>query len=473
MASMTKKSRIWAGLAAKAALVLTLAGCSNEPAQQQTPGASPTTKSPAPTGQVAAPTATSQAAAPSTIKGDAPAVPNAAEAKKFSGTKLTFYGDAVGAEFDKVMAKRFTQDTGIVVNVIPRPKDATESYATYQRLFQGQSADVDVLMLDVIWPGAFADNLVDLGAKLGDTAKTHVEGIVQNNTVNGKLIAMPWYTDFPMLYYRTDLLQKHGFAKPPETWDELEQMAKKIVDAEKGANASLTGFVWQGKAYEGLTCNGLEWIFSHGGGAILDGKKPTLNNPQVIKALSRAKGWIGTISPAGVTTYEEEDARNVFQAGNAVFMRNWPYAYSAGNADGSAVKGKFDVAPLPHEPGQKSGGTIGGWQLAVSKYSKNQDAAIELVRYLTSPEAQKFRALQGSFIPTITSVQQDADVVKTLPFLAKTKDITLVPRPSSAAGARYNEVSIAFFQGASQVLQGQDPAKVLPHVEQRMDRALR
>ena len=462
----------WFRVAALMLLTVALAACQGDgPKEQPGKGATPTAT--AGSAPATAATTTAAAASTATLKVEPPAVPGAAEAKKYAGAKISFYGDAVASDFDTIMARKFKEDTGIEVTVIPRPRDVTETYATYQRLFQAQSADIDVLMLDVIWPSAFADKLLDLGPKLGEAAKAHVQSIVQNNTVDGKLVAMPWYTDFAMLYYRADLLQKHGYAKPPETWDELEQMAKKIQEAEKAQSPSFTGFVWQGKAYEGLTCDALEWIYSHGGGLILDGKKPALNNPQVLKALQRAKGWVGTISPAGVTGYEEEDGRNVFQGGNAMFMRNWPYAYAAGNADGSPIKGKFDVAPLPHEPGQKSGGTLGGWQLGVSRFSKSPDAAVELVRYLTSPEAQKFRAVHKALIPTIPSVQSDPDVVKALPFLAKTKDISLIARPSNTASGRYNEVSIAFFQGVSQVLQGQDPAQVLPQIEQRIERALR
>jgi trehalose/maltose transport system substrate-binding protein len=450
------------------ALLLTLAalgGCKSDDAK------------PSPPGDTKAPTASAApSAAPleTSIKEKPPAVSSAAEAKKYAGAKITYYADSVGInlELDKVIAAKFTEDTGIQVKVIPRPKDSTESYATFQRMFQGQSADVDVMTVDVIWPGAFAPHLVDLGPKLGEAAKAHIPGIVENNTVGGKLVAMPWYTDFGMLYYRTDLLQKYGFTKAPETWDELEQMAKKIQDGEKPTNAGFAGYVWQGKAYEGLTCNALEWIFSQGGGSIFDAGKPSLNNPQAIKALTRARGWIGGISPAGVTGYEEEDARNAFQNGNAAFMRNWPYAYAIGNNEKSPIKGKFDVAPLPHDPDQKSAGAVGGWEIAVSKYSKSPDAAIEFARYLTSPEAQKFRAIVGSIIPTIPAVQADPEVQKALPFLAKLKDVTLVARPSNVTGTRYNEASIAFFQGASQVLQGKDAKEIVPQVTQRLERVV-
>jgi trehalose/maltose transport system substrate-binding protein len=475
----TPSHRPWFGSALLLSLSVVLFACPDEKegggADKAPARAAPSAA--APSAPTAVTTATVAAAAPGggTTKEKPPAVPAATEAKKYSGAKITYYGDSVGtgAEFDKILATKFTEDTSIQVTVIPRPKDATETYATYQRLFQSQSAGIDVMMLDVIWPGAFAANLIDLGPKLGEAAKLHVENIVKNNTVNGKLVAIPWFTDFGMLYYRTDLLQKYGYSKPPETWDELEQMAKKIQDGERAASQSFAGFVWQGNGYEGLTCDALEWIYSQGGGMIIEDKKTTVNNPQAAKALARAKGWVGSISPSIVTSYGEEESRNAFQGGNAAFMRNWPYAYSAGNDEKSPIKGKFDVAPLPHNPGQKSAGTVGGWQIGVSRFSKSADAAIEFARYLTSPEVQKYRAVNGSFLPTIPAVQADPDVVKALPFLAKLKGVSLVPRPSNVTGERYNEASVAFFEGVSQVLAGKEPGAILKQVEERIQRTLR
>src|SRR6185312_14845531 len=101
------------------------------------------------------------------------------------------------------------------------------------------------------------------------------------------------------------------------------------------------------------------------------------------------------------------------QLGNAVFHRNWPYAYALGNSDDSAVKGKFDVAPLPmgEGPDARSAATLGGWNYAVSKYSQDPDAAIELALFLSSPEVQKERAINQSNLPTIQSLYDDADVL--------------------------------------------------------------
>jgi len=334
------------------------------------------------------------------------------------------------------------------------------------------------MMLDVIWPGAFGQHLVDLNAKLGAEAKNHYPGIITNNTVDNKLVAMPWFGDFGILYYRTDLLKQYGFDHPPATWDELQTMAQKIQDGEKAKNPNFVGFVFQGNAYEGLTCDALEWVASNGGGNIIENGKVTLNNPQAIEILNKAKGWVGTIAPKGVTSYQEEDARNIFQAGNAAFMRNWPYAYAAAKTPDkegktSPIAETFDVAPLPHGANGKSSGTVGGWQLAVSKYSKHQDAAIEFVRYATSKEVQTWRAVVGSFVPTRQDVASDPQVLQAEPFLKNLADVVRVTRPSVYLGQDYNEGSTAFFQGVSQILNGADAATVVPQIQQRLEGLLK
>ncbi len=406
----------------------------------------------------------------------APAVPNAEAASEYSGESITYYGDSVGlgAQMDEVLTAQFMEDTGINVEVIRKPQDATENYSTYQRFFQGQSTDIDVMMLDVIWPGAFAPHLLDLSDALADEAAMHYDTIIENNTVDGALVAIPWFADFGMLYYRTDLLEKYGYDAPPATWDELEEMAQTIQDGEREeGNDTFTGFVWQGAAYEGLTCDALEWIYSHGGGALIEDGEITLNNPQAAEALNRASGWVGTISPDGVVSYREEDARGVFQGGNAAFMRNWPYAYAAGQEADSPIRDQFDVAPLPVANEGDPAGTVGGWQLGVSTYSESPEASIEFVRYMASPEVQKWRALVGSQVPTIPDVAQDEEVLEALPFLAPLEDVVRVTRPSRETGQRYNEASTAFFQGVYEVLQGADANEVLPNIEQRLERITR
>jgi len=406
-----------------------------------------------------------------------PPVPNAAAIKaKYGGQTITFVGDSVGNSHkrDLMLAARFTRDTGIKVNVVPHPAASDASYSQLARAFSSKSSSIDVAMIDVVWPGAFAPYLVDLKPKLGAQARLHAAGIIRNDTVDGRLVAMPWFGDFGILYYRTDLLKKYGYSGPPTTWQQLFAMAKKIQDGEQQSNPDFYGFVFQGNAYEGLTCDALEWIASSGGGNFIDNGKVTIDNPKARAILDAMRQQIGQITPRGVTSYQEGEAHNAFVGGNAAFMRNWPYAYSIGAAPDSKIRGKFSVTVLPHGPGGRSVGTVGGWQLAVSKFSKHQDAAIEFVRYMTSPAVERFDAIFNTNVPTIPSVAKDPAVVKANPYLKpQIATVARVTRPSNSLKTRYNEGSKAIYQGINQILNGTPAASVLPSIKSKLERLVR
>jgi trehalose/maltose transport system substrate-binding protein len=424
-------------------------------------------------GKAAAPTA---AVAPAAYP--APAVPKAKAIKaKYGGQSITFIGDSVGGGHtrDLALAKRFTKDTGIKVKVVPHPTASDASYSQLARVFSSKSGSFDVAMIDVIWPGAFAPYLVDLKPKLGAQAKLHSQGIIQNDTINGKLVAMPWFGDYGILYYRTDLLKKYDYSAPPTTWTQLFAMAKKIQDGEQKDNSSFSGFVFQGNAYEGLTCDALEWLQSNGAGGFIDNGKVTINSSKAAAVLDQFREQIGKITPRGVTSYQEGEAHTAFLAGNAAFMRNWPYAYSLGtDPSQSKIVGKFNVTVLPHGPGGTSVGTVGGWQLAVNKYSKHVDAAIEFVRYMTSPAVEKFDAITNTNVPTIPSVAKDKAVVKVNPYLKPNiASVKRVTRPARYLGTHYNEGSKAIYQGINQILNGTPAKNVLPGIASKLERLVK
>ncbi|NTX99558.1 ABC transporter substrate-binding protein [Deinococcus sp. JMULE3] len=376
-----------------------------------------------------------------------------------SAVTVTLACGAVGQELElcKAGAARWAKKTGNEVKIFESPNLTNDRLGLYQQQLAAKSSDIDVYQLDVVWPGLLAQHFVDLKGKVpAAEVNAHFKGIIDANTVNGKLVAMPWFTDAGLLYYRTDLLKKYGFKSAPKTWTEMALMAKKIQTGEQKTNKAFTGFVWQGKNYEGLTCDALEWVVSFGGGTIVDATgKVTINNAQAAKALDTAASWIKTISPAGVTTYAEEEARGIFQSGNAAFMRNWPYAWALGQGDDSKVKGKIGVAPLP-SGGSRNAATLGGWQLGVSQYSKNQAAAIDLVRYLAGPAEQKIRAIEGAYNPTIQSLYKDKDVLAKNPFFGSLYSVftSAVARPSGPTKSKYNQVSQAFSTAVSDVLNG-------------------
>ncbi|MEZ5931916.1 MAG: ABC transporter substrate-binding protein [Alphaproteobacteria bacterium] len=388
---------------------------------------------------------------------------------------------AVGMELELCTegANAWAEATGNTVEIISTPNSATERLALYQQILAANSSDIDVYQIDVIWPGILANHFIDLGEHIDEATRAeHFQAIIDNNTVDDRFVAMPWYTDAGILYYRTDLLEKYG-KQPPETWEDLAAAAKEIQDGERAeGNDKMWGFVFQAKAYEGLTCDALEWIDSYGGGEIVaDDGSITINNEKAAAALDAAATWIGGIAPEGVLNYSEEEARGVFQSGNAVFMRNWPYAWSLGQAEDSTVKGMIGVSALPKGGADgKNTGVLGGWQLAVSKYSENAEIAADLVKYLTSTEEQKRRAIKGSYNPTIASLYQDADVLEATPFFGELYDTftNAVARPSKVTGEKYNQVSSEFFNAAHDVLSGgSKAADRLAALESKLDRLSR
>jgi len=344
------------------------------------------------------------------------------------------------------------------VTIVPMPSSTSDQFGQYKLWLAAGNTDIDVYTTDVIWAPQLADHLTDLTEATKDIIGGYFPAIVESQTANGKLAALPSFTDAPALYYRKDLLEKYG-KSVPKTWDELAATAKEIQDGERAAgNKDMWGFVWQGNAYEGLTCDALEWVKSSGGGQIVEPDGTiSINNEKAAAAIDRAKGWVGTISPDGVLAYGEEESRGVWQLGNAVFMRNWPYAYGLGNGADSAVKGKFDVTTLPiGAEGDTPAATLGGWNLAVSKYSPDQEAAIRLVKFLSSPDEQKRRAIEQTNLPTLVATYDDPDVAAKAPIIPLWKDVFLnaVPRPSGPTGLKYNEVSSLFWSAVHDTLSG-------------------
>jgi trehalose/maltose transport system substrate-binding protein len=361
------------------------------------------------------------------------------------------------------MLDEYEKTSSDKVTIVPMPSSTTDQFGQYKLWLAAQNSDIDVYQTDVIWAPQLANQLVDLTDSMKDIAGNYYPSIIESQTVNGKLVALPLFTDAPALYYRKDLLEKYG-AKVPTTWKEMADTAKMIMDKEREAgNKDIWGFVFQGNAYEGLTCDALEWVKSNGGGQIVEPDGTiSINNPQAAAAIEMVKGWVGTISPPGVLAYQEEESRGVWQTGNAVFMRNWPYAYGLGESADSAVKGKFDVTTLPKGEGDagRSAATLGGWNLAVSKYSKNPDAAIKLIRFLSSPEMQKRRAIEATNLPTLTATYDDAEVAAKAPIIPRWKEVfqNAVPRPSAPTKVKYNEVSSQFWTAVHKSLSGDGSA---------------
>lgn len=415
-------------------------------------------------------------------------------------------------------AQAWSERTGHPVRVVSTPNSATERLALYQQWLASGARDVDVYQIDVIWPGLLARHFIDLRPYSGGSEDEHFPAIIENDTVDGRLVALPLYADVGLLYYRRDLLERHG--RPvPRTWRELGETAAFIQTAERigdgegdGEGRRLWGYVYQAKTYEGLTCNALEWFAGSGGGTIVDAHgRITVANAENENILQLVSAWTGTIAPEGVLNYAEEEVRGVFQAGQAVFMRNWPYAWALLQGADSPVRGRVGVALLPHggavdevpaeraasvalaatsgadgqdhgaqrpehahAPGSRS--TLGGWQLAVSRYSRHPALAADLVRFMTSAAEQKRRAIEGGYNPTRPALYEDPEILAAQPFIGALRVAVAqaVARPSRVTRGQYNRVSVAVANAVHDALSGRaSAAQALADLDAELHRVKR
>src|ERR1700719_1142246 len=312
--------------------------------------------------------------------------------------------------------QQFTRETGIHVKLLASPESPREQLAFWRDLLGTGASGPDVYGLDVIWPGMLAESFIDLKPYFANEMSAEFPAVADSYTVDNKLVALPYDANIGLLYFRTDLLRRYGYRAPPQTWAELERMATRIQAGERAkGKKEFWGFVWQGADVEGLTCDALEWQASEGGGRIIEEDKTiSVNNPQAIRAWQRAARWVGSISPPSVVGYREWDSLNVWVAGDAAFMRNWPSAYIDSQAAGSPIRNKFDMALLPGGNGGRVG-TLGGWGLAVSRFSAHPHEALELVRYLTRRDVQVKRARALSMPPTLPELYDLPDALEPKP----------------------------------------------------------
>lgn len=357
--------------------------------------------------------------------------------------------------------------SGVAVREEILPSSTDQQHQFYAINLEGKSVSFDLLAVDVIWVQEFAragwiqpvDHVLPAAER-----EAYVAGAIEAATFEGRLYAIPWYLDAGVLFYRRDLLDRYGFA-PPKTWTELVHITRTILDREQ--DPDLKGFLWQGKQYEGLVCVALEFIKGHGG---------TLLGDRTIES-EDALGFMRTLvkdglSPPFVTTADEEATRHLFGAGRAIFMRNWPYAWALFQAEGSPVRKKVGLAPLPSFPGHDSVSTLGGWMLAVPQRASHPREAVDLLRYLSSPAIQKRIALELGYLPARHDLYREPSLLEAKPWLAELSPVFLgaQPRPVTPYYLMISQVLQPEFSAA--VVGLKTPGEALASVQRQVNRML-
>ncbi len=389
------------------------------------------------------------------------------------------FASGIYSVMQKKLESDFTRETGIKVKTIVGNESAASLFSEQMEWLRAGSRIPDVCYLDNVWAGSLNPYLLDLTPYVTPEQRAEIiPQVLQAYLVGNRLVALPKQVDFPLLYYRTDLLKKYRFHGPPKTWDELERMASIIQNGERReGNKNFWGYVWEGAANEALTCVGQEYQISSGGGHMLEADgSVSVNNSKAIRAFARAASWINRISPPGTPAYAEEDAQEVWEIGNAAFARNWN-DYAKDQLESSRMRGKFGVAVLPHDPGESSVSTVGGWGLGVSKYSLHPREAVRLVEFLTNRATQRRMMQQNSDLPTLAVLYSDPFLQASTAYLHPIQTAlfrSAVPRPVGVAGDHYEEVSAAYAKGIHSVLIHQKTApEAMAELEQELLRITR
>ncbi|HEX8768176.1 MAG TPA: ABC transporter substrate-binding protein, partial [Jatrophihabitans sp.] len=314
------------------------------------------------------------------------------------------------------------------VTIKQQSDQADQQLSDLQQHFQAKDPNYDVVTVDVVWTAEFAAKgwLVPLKDKNAmDTSKL-LEPTVKAATYNGTLYAAPYASDAGLLYYRKDIV-----GKAPTTWDEM-------INACKGKTSpTITGpkpacYAGQFAKYEGLTVNASEAINSAGGQIVKeDGKTPNLETPEAAKGLEfLVNGFKQGYIPKEALGFQETQSLNAFQAGQLLFMRNWPYADAILSGSGSKVAGKYDIAPLPGPDGPGAS-SLGGHSVALSAYSKNQGTGLEFLKFIQTQEVQSYNLTQGSNAPVLAALYDDPALAKKFPYLPVLKKgiENAIPRP--------------------------------------------
>ena len=374
-----------------------------------------------------------------------------------SGELILSFGPDDTGTLPKLIKQFNQQSKSVKVKQRVMPSDTGQYFDKLRTEFQAGGGDIDVIGADVIWPAQFAANgwILDVTDKFPKNEQDKfLSGPIQSLMYDGKIYGVPWYTDAGVLYYRSDLLEKSGFSEPPATWAEMEEMGMKTAKDQGIDNA----FVFQGDQYEGGVCNGLEYIWTHGGD-VLDPANPdkvVIDSPEAIKGLTTEQNIVKKgVAPEAVATYQETTTDPAFLGNKAVFARNWPYMYAlAGTKDYPDVKPEqIGVAPLPVAPGNGLASALGGWNMLINAQTDKPDEAWEFVQWMTSVQAQREYALDATRLPTRPELYEDQKIRDTLPVVVQGEEALKNAR-SRPVSPYYSDMSLEMQEQFNSVVKG-------------------
>jgi multiple sugar transport system substrate-binding protein len=363
----------------------------------------------------------------------------------------------------KEWSKRFNakyKAQGLSVRILEFPASADAQRQQFVQRQEARDGECDVFRSDVIWTAEFASQnwLYDMTPYVNRIKGRLLAPALETATYDGRVWGVPSYTNAALLYYRKDKV-----ASPPQTWQALYKQA-----------ASTGGIVFQGAAYEGLTCDWLELAFAAGGSVLSkDGGKATIDSPQNVAATKLMADAVKQgAAPRGVATYMEPESLAAWQTGKPAFMRNWPYAYGL-SQDTDRLKGKFAVAPLPAFEGAGRASILGGGNSVVSRFSKNPGGALAVVDFLASQDWQTTLTAKFSQMSPFTATYDQPAVKKAIPFAEEIRKAIGQARARPVSPV-YPQISQAIYDNVNDAIAGRrTPEAAMKRAQAQIEEALR
>lgn len=393
------------------------------------------------------------------MAGSVMALPANVMAKEKPVTITFSFDQGVGEPTQKIVDAYNESQDKVQVETVILPQDANTVHDDFVNKLASGDTSVDVMGLDVTYISEFgsAGWLADL-TDLVDPSVTEgmLTGPVEGATIDGKLVAMPWFTNSSVLFYRSDVLEELG-AEVPTTWEGWMELADKAV----GINGVEYGADFQAAQSEALVCNWVEYVWSNGGDILDKDGNPVVNSENNIEATEIMKKLVDEYAPEGITTYTETESEQVFKEGKCLFIRDWSGFWSSGQDEGSKVTGKIAATKLPVGPsGTESHTCLGGLDLVINNNIDDQhkEAAADFISYMASPETQKEMTLISSQPPVVESVYTDAEILEAIPFYEEFVDIIATGK-SRPLSPKYAKVSDAIQRNIHEALVGETEVK--------------
>lgn len=306
------------------------------------------------------------------------------------------------------------------------------------------------------WAPEFANFIIPLKEKL---SKELVDDLPPSSfstvTWGGKSMGAVFTLSLLTLFYNQELFDKAGIKEPPKTWDDLKGIAKELTKDGK------FGWVNSFGTPEGIGGTASYWM-THlqqaGGKMYNDDGSIAFNGEAGISALQLMMDLMPSTDPGSLTYVGINDATNVFMAGNAAMMMNWPFMWKpAQDPANSKIVGKMGGALLPAGPaGTASIDGTDAW--TITKTAKNPDLCAKLIEFYLDKDVQKRQALDTGWLPIRLSVLADPEVQKALPNAAITLEQAKHPYDSFVT-PDYNEVTQAIGTEITKALAGKQSAK--------------